>query len=366
MRTALRVARDLFVMMVLAAVLAAPGMAKNGKQAGGKKKAKAVEATGPALIWQDPGDISSRNLYYGGGGEEDAPKGTEFKFIAEDLSGTTPKFDVKDEDGVKWRAKLGIDAKCDTAAARLLWAVGYFAPENYYLPSLRAQGLNEQNMKRGHQNFALSGDGTVMGGVRLKRKLDGEKNLGEWDWFKNPFLGTKEFDGLRVMMALLGNWDTATKNNKIFREKDGEIHYEITDLDAAFGKTGDNAFNRSRGVLSDYQQSRFIANVKAQYVNFAPRPRPPLLQKVDLPAKVLHTQVAEVLQQVPRDHVQWIAGLLSQLSREQIQDAFRAAGFTPEEVEGFTEVVQKRIEALKEVGASSGPVASQAPASGQR
>ncbi|HLY59698.1 MAG TPA: hypothetical protein VKV95_02925 [Terriglobia bacterium] len=357
MRTTLRVLRDFSILMVIAAVVAVPGMAKNGKQAGAKNKAKVQAATGPKVIWQDPGDIASRNLFYGSGGEEHAPKGTEYKFIAEDTSGTTPKFDVKDENGVTWRAKLGIDAKCDTAAARLLWSVGYFAPEDYYLPSLRARGMTEQNMKRGHKWFAPTEDGTVTGGIRLKRKLEGEKKLGEWAWFNNPFQGSKEFDGLRVMMALLGNWDTATKNNKIFSEKNGEIHYEITDLDATFGKTGDNAFNRSRGVLGDYQKSRFLAEVNGQVVDFAPRPRPSIVQKVDLPAKVLHTQIAQVLQNVPLEHVQWITGLLSQLSRDQIRDAFRAAGFPPEEVDGFTDVVQKRIEALKNLGTSSVPTA---------
>jgi len=372
MRRELRIFRSLFALVMLAAFVAVPGVAKKGKNSGGDsgekagKSGKAKEAAGPKLIWQDPGDISQLNLYYGSGGAEHAPTGTEYKFISEDLNGTTPKFDVKDENGVKWRAKLGIDAKCDTAAAHLLWAVGYFAPENYYVPSLRAEGLTEHNMKRGHEWIALSGDGTVVGGVRLKRKIKGEKKLGEWDWFKNPFVGTKEYDGLRVMMALIGNWDAATKNNHILSKKTGEIHYEITDLDASFGKTGDNALNRSRGRLKDYEDFKFIDSVSAQYVNFAPRPRPPLVQKVDLPAHILHTEIAEVMQRVPIDHVQWIAGLLSQLSAEQIRDAFRSVGFNQEEVEGFSAVVEKRIEALKNLGTASGaetPVAAQSGAS---
>ena len=35
--------------------------------------------------------------------------------------------------------------------------------------------------------------------------------------------------------------------------------------------------------------------------------------------------------------------LLGQLSDEQIRDCFRAAGYSPEEVEGFAKVVKERI-----------------------
>ena len=48
-------------------------------------------------------------------------------------------------------------------------------------------------------------------------------------------------------------------------------------------------------------------------------------------------------------HVKWMAQELSKLSPEQIRDAFRAAGYSPEEVEGFAGVVEKRIAALREL-----------------
>ena len=34
-----------------------------------------------------------------------------------------PKFNVVDEDGVKWGVKFGNEAKPETAATRLVWAV---------------------------------------------------------------------------------------------------------------------------------------------------------------------------------------------------------------------------------------------------
>jgi hypothetical protein len=46
---------------------------------------------------------------------------------------------------------------------------------------------------------------------------------------------------------------------------------------------------------------------------------------------------------IPREDARWIGGILGQLSASQIGDAFRAAGYSDAQVEGFTKVVEKRI-----------------------
>ena len=79
----------------------------------------------PAVLWRDPGDIATRNLFYGPGGAKDQPQGP-YTFIKEDLDGSNPKFVVKDSNGVKWKVKLGLEARPETVATRLVWAVGYF------------------------------------------------------------------------------------------------------------------------------------------------------------------------------------------------------------------------------------------------
>ena len=52
-------------------------------------------------------------------------------FVDEDLKGSNPKFVVRDAAGVKWKIKLGTEARPETAATRLVWAVGYSADEDY-------------------------------------------------------------------------------------------------------------------------------------------------------------------------------------------------------------------------------------------
>src|SRR5262245_53026793 len=93
-----------------------------------KKETKQVEFTvsKPAVLWRNPSDISSRDLFYGPGGREHAP-GDSFTFLKEDLDGSNPKYTVTDAAGVKWKVKLGEEAKPETAATRFVWAAGYFA-----------------------------------------------------------------------------------------------------------------------------------------------------------------------------------------------------------------------------------------------
>src|SRR5271168_1169735 len=64
----------------------------------------AGEITQPVLteLWREPKDIRSQDLFYGPGGKEHQPHGP-FTFVKEDLDGSNPKYDVRDQDGVKWK-----------------------------------------------------------------------------------------------------------------------------------------------------------------------------------------------------------------------------------------------------------------------
>jgi len=73
-----------------------------------------------AVIWHPTIDVSQLNLFYGAGGKEDAPDpNAKYRFKKEDMNGTSPKFDVEDDKGIKWRVKLGEEPRAETAATRL-------------------------------------------------------------------------------------------------------------------------------------------------------------------------------------------------------------------------------------------------------
>ena len=102
---------------------------------------KAKEESLSAVVWRDPGDVSTLNLLYGAGGKEHAPDPNgKFTFVKEDLDGSSPKFSVQDEKGVQWKVKLGEETQSETAATRMLWAAGYFVDEDYYLARPQGRG----------------------------------------------------------------------------------------------------------------------------------------------------------------------------------------------------------------------------------
>jgi hypothetical protein len=308
-----------------------------------KKKASLVVTNSGASgsIWHDPGDISSQNLRYGLGGQAHEAAG-KFKFIKEDKEGTSAKFDIEDEQGVRWRAKLGEETKSETAAARLLSAVGYFSDEDYYVPELRVDGM--QKLSRG--NKFVSADG-VIHGARLKRHKK-QKKIGNWSWFHNPFVGSKELDGLKTMMALINNWDLKEINNAIYEEEGGVRYYEVSDVGATFGRTG-NPFTRSKSNLKDYRGTRFIQKTASERVDFVMHSRPFFLTAIDVSNYITRTKMQGIVKKIPRTHAHWVGQLLGRLSAEQIRDCFRAAGYSPDEVEGLAKVVQGRIAELNQL-----------------
>jgi hypothetical protein len=327
-------ARLYFTVMLMLVMLSASLTAQ-------KNTSKAKENTGslPGIIWRDPGDVASLNLLYGAGGKEHAPNPNgKYTFVKEDTEGTSPKFDIEDAQGTRWKVKLGLEPQSETAATRLLWAAGYFVDEDYYLADLKVTSMPK--LHRGGKFVAA--DGTVHG-ARLERKPKGVEKLGTWSWFHNPSLDTREFNGLRVMMSFLNNWDLKESNNSIYEIGD-ERRYAVTDLGATFGKTG-SSFSRSRSVPKDYVDSKFIRKVTPEYVDFVMHSRPIFLMAM-FPYYYTRARMEKITKHVPRADVKWLAQRLSQLSAEQIRDSFRAAGYTTGEIEEYTRAVQKRIAEL--------------------
>jgi hypothetical protein len=306
----------LLIALALASLLRAPGVAEERAPAAVSKHShrEAKLGAAPAVLWTDPTDLESRDLYYGCGGKDHQPRG-KLKFVKENLSGINPKFDVRDAEGVRWGVKLGAEAGPETAASRLVWAVGYFTNEDYYVPELR---VSLPSLSRGEEFIK----GNKIRGVRLKRHNKRERKIGYWSWNKNPFAETRELNGLKVMMELINNTDLKPEHLVIYDVGGREQHYFITDLGGSFGRAGAHFYNRTKGVLKDFDSFPLIQKAGPDYVDFW------------------------YFRHVPRADAKWIGGILARLSDNQIRDAFRAAGFSAEEVEGFTRKVRAKINEL--------------------
>src|SRR3989475_6547339 len=279
-----------------------------------KSHPKPIPNDAKPVLWREPTDIASRDLFLGPGGEAMKPDLSKVTFVADETRSYSKKYRVRDGAGNEWVVKVGPEAQSETAATRLIWAAGYFADTTYLVPHVDIEG------KGSFDN------------ARFEARPKGQKRLGQrWDWSKNPFVGTNELQGLKVLMALINNWDIQNHNNNVLLVTDEatgqtEARYMDTDLGASFGKEG-NFFGHTRNRPEQYvADTKFIKGVQKGKVVFAYR------------GKNQH-----LLDNVTVEQAKWISGILSQLSEQQIRDAFRAANYTPEEIESLTKAVMARI-----------------------
>jgi len=282
-----------------------------------KQKNKEVPRGAPVL-WRAPGNIASRNLFLGPGGTAMRPDLSRITFLEEDKGGYSgTKYRIRDGAGREWVAKVSKESQSEAAAVRLLWAVGYETEVNYLVPRL-----------------TIPGKGTFED-VRLEARPASEKRHDEWKWDENPFIGTRHFQGLKVMMLFLENWDIKDSNNEVIQVKGtNRLRYVVSDLGATFGKTGGLPLlwtvTRSRNNPEDFEKAKFVEGVEGQFVKFK-----------------YSGKKKDIFENITIADARWIGDLLARLSRAQIRDAFRAANYSQDETATLTNAVVERIAQLR-------------------
>src|SRR5688500_11627045 len=143
------------------------------------------------VLWTDPGEIAKRDLRWGPGSAERAPK-PPFTFVKEDTDGTQPKVHVRDAAARAWTVKLGEEVHAGIAASRMVWALGYVADEIYYVDKGTITGL--RGLTQAAEAFSAGGSFSKAS-FRL-RDARAERVEQRWTFEKNAFVGTKELSGL--------------------------------------------------------------------------------------------------------------------------------------------------------------------------
>lgn len=244
------------------------------------------------------------------------PDLTHVSFVKEEKGGYSTKFRVLDGSRRTWIAKIGNEAQSETAAVRLLSALGYKTEINYLVPRL-----------------TIDGKGTFTN-VRLEARPDNVSRRKQWNWGRTPFERTPQMKGLMLMMAFLNNWDMKSSNNVIL-DQGREDHYVISDLGVSFGKTGSNGLplfwriGRSRNNPGDYAKSKFVSDSRKGRVKV-----------------VFNGKNRSRMKDFTTADARWLSNLLNQLSDAQIRDAFRAANYSPGNVDLLTRAVRSRITQL--------------------
>jgi hypothetical protein len=254
--------------------------------------------SGTPVLWE-PATISERDLYWGAGGKSMFPVMEGITFVGRQTGGNNLKFRLREKGGREWIVKAADESQPEVAASRLLWAIGYTTEVDYIVPKVSvAKWGNFKN-------------------VRFEARPEGIKRSGRWSWDDNPFKSTPEFAGLRIMMAMLNNWDLKDENTIIF-ERDGKAYYAVSDLGSSFGKLAEHSRTRAGRSVNkpeDYAGSKFINAVESGTIRLA------------------YTGArSDLMNGLSIGHGRWLVDLLNQLSDKQIEDAFRAANYEPQEV----------------------------------
>ena len=250
------------------------------------------------------------------------------------------KIIVRDDQGREWTVKFGPEARPETTAARIVWAVGYHVDQNYFVGQARIEGYED----------------TIVRNVRFERQVDESKEAGNWSWESNPFVGTRELDGLKVLVALLKNWDLKTSNNKIvLREMPGgptRRVYFIGDLGATLGATG--SFLNEVPLLSDLPPDRTLGLTPKRG-----KGNPEAFSQEAFIKDVRNGEVVfnherkrgrKVLKGVTVENARWMGNLLARLSDKQLADAFRAGGFNDSETAIYVRTIRNRMSQLQNLG----------------
>ena len=250
-----------------------------------------------ARLWIDPGS-TPRNLDAGVGGNHVRPRlDARYEVIEKDTRGFSITFRVRDSAGAEWNVKIGPEAQTEVVASRILWGVGYHQLPSYFVERwIAVEGAAEQ----------------TLGGARFRPRDFPADGKGTWSWQENPFVGTREYNGLLSLLMLINSTDLKNDNNEIVEldaPREGATRwYVVKDLGASLGETG--RVDPRRGYLEGFEREPFLHGRDGEYVDFAFRGR--------------HQ---ELLRRIPVADLKWACQRVLRLTDRQWRDAFSAANY---------------------------------------
>ena len=260
-----------------------------------------------AELWEEPADTSGQDLFYGPWGPERAPDPeATYTFIETKQGGVNPGMTVRDPAGRKWKVKQPAlagrraEGPIEVVLSRVLSAVGYHQPPVYYL-----------------RTFTVADDSGTRKTVGGRFRLDDRslKDVGEWSWQQNPFVGTRPYQGLLVILLMFNGSDLKNSNNTLYEfrpsAKRTERWYVVRDLGTALGGTG--RITPARGDVNAFERSGFIEGIEDGFVKFD-----------------YHGWHQELIRgRITPADVRWACELLAGLTDTQWREAFLAGGYDP-------------------------------------
>ena len=167
---------------------------KKAKAKSAEGKLRSVDfAEGHPILWKEPARIESLNLLYGQGGREGAPNlSDKFTFVDKDRKGASLKIHVRDSEEREWTVKFGREARPETSASRIVWAMGYHTDNDYLVRRVHIDGWGDA------QN------------VRFERRHYGFRDIGYWTWERNFSMERGSSTGSRCRHGIAQQLDLST------------------------------------------------------------------------------------------------------------------------------------------------------------
>jgi hypothetical protein len=311
----------------IAIVAAAVSMMSVACAGVGVPHAKATPKPPAASMWIEPADLASRDLFYGPWGKENAPDPNGvFELVELKHTGVNLGMTVKDDKGREWSVKqpypgnLDPEGPVEVALSRLLSGIGYHQPPIYYLPAFH---LKDDFGKR------------VAVGGRFRLKDPSLKDVGIWKWEENPFIGTKEYQGLIVLLMMFNSTDLKNTNNTLYEHRNGDLveqWYVARDVGSALGDWNPLAPRKSHP--ESFEQTPYILGVHDG--------------KVELAYNGWYKNL--VRDRISVADVVWASELLGRLTAKQWEDAFHAGGYPPAVANRFIAKLKEKIDRGKALG----------------
>jgi hypothetical protein len=296
-------------------------------------------------LWRDPGEVERLDMTSGPGGPSHKPV-APFTFIEEHSDGSQPCISVRDANGRRWRAKWGHEVQPETFAVRLAWACGYFAEVTHYVASGAIEGAGALTRAAA----CVNQEGRFADARFELDDPDVEKlfEAHSWSWSDNPFVGTRELAGLKIVLMLISNWDnkdrrdvargsnTAIYLTRVSRWKQ-EAQYLIVDWGGSMGRWGGTVVTRGRWDPAGFaaQTPQFVTGVTGGFVQFG----------------YTGQRTADARARIRVEDVQWLCRYLGRITDDQLRTALAASGTTAEETESFAASLRDRITQLQRVSA---------------
>src|SRR4051794_17681063 len=128
-----------------------------------------------------------------------------FHFIREDLSGNSPKVLIRDAAGRVWQVKGGPEGRAEAFVTRIVSALGYYTDAVWFISSGRIEGIRAE-LRRAAGFVGRDGRFTY---AAFELRETGSHFLSDqgWTWIDNPFAGTPQLKGLKILVMLVSDWD---------------------------------------------------------------------------------------------------------------------------------------------------------------